>query len=171
MLVVALLVLAWTQGDRFAPVAVGARAPQYSAQTLDGRTVSLASLKGKVVLLNVWATWCRPCRVEMPALERLHEQLGPRGLEIVAVSVDTPLGTLNPSGNPGGDVKGFVDAMGLTFQVLHDPKRSIEDLFLVQGLPTTFVIDKKGRIDQKVVGAREWDAPNYIKYFSAMLES
>ena len=168
---VALLVLAWTQGSRFAPVAVGARAPAYTARTLDGRTVSLASLKGKVVVLNVWATWCRPCRTEMPALERLQQKLGKDGLEIVAVSVDTPLGTLGPSGNNGGDVKSYVSDMGLTFTVLHDPQRSVEDLFLVQGLPTTFIIDKNGRIDQKVVGAREWDAPNYIQYFTKMLES
>ena len=116
----ALLVLAWTQGGRFAPVAVGSRVPAYTAQTLDGRAVSLQSLRGKVVVLNIWATWCRPCRAEMPALERLHAQLGDKGLEIVAVSVDTPLGTFGPSGNAGGDVKGYVTDMGLTFTILHD---------------------------------------------------
>ena len=167
----ALLVEAGTQGVRFALVAVGSRVPAYTAQTLDGRAVSLQSLRGKVVVLNIWATWCRPCRAEMPALERLHAQLGDKGLEIVAVSVDTPLGTFGPSGNAGGDVKGYVTDMGLTFTILHDPARSIEDLFLVQGLPTTFIIDKAGRIDQKVVGARAWDAPNYVTYFNQLLNS
>lgn len=167
----ALLVLAWTQGSRFTPVAVGARAPAYSAQTLDGRSVSLESLRGKVVVLNVWATWCTPCRAEMPALQRLHEQFAGRGLEIVAVSVDKPLGSLAPSGRAGGDVRGYVNEMGLTFQILHDPEGSIEQLFLVNGLPTTFIIDKNGRIDQKVVGAREWDAANYVEYFNYLLQS
>jgi cytochrome c biogenesis protein CcmG, thiol:disulfide interchange protein DsbE len=167
----ALLVLAWTQGSRFTPVTVGSRAPRYEAKTLDGRTVSLQSLRGKVVVLNVWATWCRPCRAEMPALERLHQQFIGRGLEIVAVSVDTPLGTFGPSGNVGGDVGAYTREMGLTFTILHDPARTIEDVFPIQGLPTTFIIDKDGRIDQKVVGARAWDEANYVKYFNNLLQS
>src|SRR5688572_30936790 len=126
-----LFVLAWTLRDRFSPVGVGSRVPIYSAQTLDGQSLSLQSLRGKVVVLNVWATWCKPCRTEMPALERLQQQLGNEGLEIVAVSVDTPLGTFSPSGNVGGDVKSYVTDMGLTFTVLHDPQRSVEDLFVV----------------------------------------
>ncbi len=167
----ALLVLAWSQRDRFIPVGVGARAPAYSAADLEGRAVSLASFHGKVVVLNVWATWCRPCRVEMPALERLHQQLRAEGLEVVAVSVDTPPGLLSPMGQFGGDVKAYVDAMGLSFTVLHDPARGIEDLFLVQGLPTTIIIDKDGRIRQKVMGAREWDDPEYVNYFKELLRS
>ena len=167
----ALLVLAWTQRDRFIPVGIGTSVPAYSAATLDGQPVSLASLHGKVVLLNVWATWCAPCRVEMPALQRLHEQLRAEGLEVVAVSVDTPPGMLSPTGQFGGDVKAYVDAMELSFTVLHDPARSIEELFLVQGLPTTFIIDKQGRIQQKVIGARAWDDPVYVNYLKELLRS
>jgi cytochrome c biogenesis protein CcmG/thiol:disulfide interchange protein DsbE len=167
----ALLVLAWTQRDRFIPVGVGTRAPSYSAETLDGQPVSLASLSGKVVLLNVWATWCAPCRIEMPALQRLHKQLQSQGLEVVAVSVDTPPGMLSPTGQFGGDVKAYVDAMGLSFTVLHDPARSIEELFLVQGLPTTFIIDKQGRIQHKVIGARAWDDAVYVNYLKELLRS
>ncbi len=166
-----LLILAWTQRDRFVPIGAGARAPAYSAPTLEGRPVSLASLKGKVVVLNVWATWCRPCRVEMPALERLHQQLKGEGLEVVAVSVDTPPGMLSPLGSFGSDVKDYVNSMGLTFTVLHDPERSIEDLFLVQGLPTTFIIDKHGRIRRKVLGPRPWDDKDYVDYFKELLRS
>lgn len=167
----ALLLLAWLQRDRFIPVGVGTRVPAYSAQTLDGLPVSLASLQGKVVVLNVWATWCRPCRVEMPALERLHRQLRAEGLEVVAVSVDTPPGVLSPTGQFSGDVKAFIDAMELTFTVLHDPARTIEELFLVQGLPTTLIIDKTGRIRQKVMGARAWDDPVYVNYLKELLRS
>ena len=121
--------------------------------------------------MNVWATWCTPCRVEMPALQRLHQQLQSEGLEVVAVSVDTPPGLLSPTGQFGGDVKAYVDAMGLSFTVLHDPARSIEELFLVQGLPTTFIIDRQGRIKQKVIGARSWDDPVYLNYFKELLRS
>ncbi|HEY0809277.1 MAG TPA: TlpA disulfide reductase family protein [Longimicrobiales bacterium] len=166
-----LFVLAWTLRDRFSPVGVGSRVPVYSAQTLDGQSLSLQSLRGKVVVLNVWATWCKPCRTEMPALERLQQKFSANGLQVVAVSVDAPLGTLGGLGQPGGDVRAYVESLGLTFTVLHDPKRTIEQLFLVPGLPTTFVIDRNGRIDQKIVGAREWDSAYYIKYFTELLNS
>jgi peroxiredoxin len=166
-----LLALAWTQRDRFVPVGVGARVPPYSAPDLDGRPVTLSALKGKVVVLNVWATWCPPCRQEMPALQRLHEELREQGLEVVAVSVDAPIGTFSGPGRPGGDIGKFVEDYGLTFTVLHDREQSIEDLFLVPGLPTTFIIDRSGRITQKVVGAREWDALHFVAYFQQLLNS
>lgn len=164
-----LLGLAWTMRDRFIPVGVGSRVPAYTARSLDGQPVSLASLRGKVVVLNIWATWCRPCRTEMPALERLHRQLGNQGLAVVAVSVDAPVGTFTSDGRPGGDVRAYVENMRLTFTVLHDPRRSIEQLFLVQGLPTTFIINQEGRIEQKVVGARAWDDQVYLNYFKQLL--
>ena len=171
VILLSLPVLAWSQRDRFIPVAVGSRVPAYSAPDLDGNAVSLASLRGKVVVLNVWATWCAPCRAEMPALERLYQELGDEGLEVVAVSVDAPLGSFSGPGRPGGDVRAFVEQYGLTFRVLHDRKGWIEDLLLVPGLPTTFVIDRDGRIAQKVVGARQWDALNYVAYFRQLLAS
>ncbi len=166
-----LFTLAWTQRDRFMPVGIGARVPAYQASDLAGAPVSLASLKGKVVLLNVWATWCTPCRVEMPALERLYQKLHAEGLEVVAVSVDAPLGSFSAPGRAGGDVRKFVADYGLNFTILHDPARTIEELFLVQGLPTTFVIDRDGRIAQKVVGARAWDAENFVAYIQELLNS
>ncbi len=166
-----LLVLAWTQRERFIPVGVGSRAPAYSAPTLDGRPVSLQSLRGKVVVLNVWATWCRPCRSEMPALERLHQRLRGHGLQVVAVSVDTPIGELGPSGHAGGDVRAFVEELDLSFMILHDRQRAIEELFLVQGLPTTFIIDKTGRIARKEVGGRAWDDAVYVAYLQELLRT
>jgi peroxiredoxin len=171
LILVTLLVLAWTQRERFTPVGVGSRAPAYTARTLDGRPVSLESLRGKVVVLNVWATWCAPCRAEMPALQRLQQHFAKDGLEVVAVSVDQPPGISGPTGQFSTDVRTYVESLGLTFQILHDPERSIEQLFLVPGLPTTFIIDREGRIAQKIIGARAWDHPNYIKYFTELLRS
>jgi peroxiredoxin len=149
--------LIWTQRDRFTPLDVGSSAPPYRAYSLAGDTVELASFAGDVVLLNVWATWCRPCVVEMPALQRLHEELHERGLRIVAVSVDAPLGIVGSFGEPGGDVARFVADYGLTFTVLHDPSGRIQSRYQITGLPTTYIIDRDGRIQQKLLGARRWD--------------
>ncbi|HEX6306775.1 MAG TPA: TlpA disulfide reductase family protein [Longimicrobiales bacterium] len=154
-----LAALIWTNRDRFTPLDVGSRAPDYRALSLEGDTVSLSSFAGEVVLLNIWATWCRPCVIEMPALQRLHEELGDDGLRIVAVSVDAPAGITGAFGEPGGDVREFVDRLGLTFMILHDPSAGIETRYQVNGLPTTFLIDRDGRIRRKVLGAREWDGP------------
>lgn len=164
-----LLVLAWTQRDRFTPLDVGSRAPEFAATTLSGEPFSVSGARGKVLVLNVWATWCTPCRQEMPALERLHEQLGQRGLEVVGVSTDTEGDTPGPWGQKGGDVRGFVHEYGITFPIVQDTKRSIEPLYLVQGLPTTFVINKQGRIVRKELGARHWDDAKWAAYFSKLL--
>ena len=148
----------WTQRSRFAPLEVGATIPSYSATKLDGGgELSLDALRGKVVLLNVWATWCIPCVTEMPALERLYRQFKNDGLEIVAVSVDAGFGQTDDLGRPGGDVRAFVKERDLTFTVLLDPQRRVERLFQLVGVPTTIVIDRDGRIVRKAVGIEAWD--------------
>lgn len=160
-LVLAAFALAWTQRDRFTPVDAGSRAPTFTATTLDGQTIDLAASRGKVVVLNYWATWCTPCRREMPALQRVHEQLESKGLQLIAISTDDA---------SSKDVQDYATSMGLTFPIVHDlaPHR-LENLYLVQGLPTTFIIDKKGRIAAKVMGAREWDGPQYMADFEKLL--
>jgi thiol-disulfide isomerase/thioredoxin len=102
-------------GDELFPVAVGSAAPPFSAQTLDAAPVTrtLDDYKGQVVLLNVWATWCAPCREEMPSIQALHEAYGKRGLRVVAVSVDAP--------GEEQKVRDFARQYGLTFDVLHNP--------------------------------------------------
>ena len=169
--VAALLVgLIWVNRDRFTPLDVGSRAPDYTARTLAGDDVALASYRGDVVLLNIWATWCKPCIYEMPALQRLHESLGERGLSIVAVSVDAAPGVLGPFGQPGGDIAAFVEQFGLTFDVLHDESGRIQDRYQVNGLPTTYLIDREGRIRRKVYGAAAWDEPPLADQIRSMLE-
>jgi cytochrome c biogenesis protein CcmG, thiol:disulfide interchange protein DsbE len=163
--------LIWVNRDRFTPLDVGSRAPDYTAFSLDGEAVPLSSYAGDVVLLNVWATWCPPCVEEMPALQRLHEALGDRGLSIVAVSVDAPAGGLGLFGQPGGDVRAFRDRFGLTFPVLHDPSGGIQARYQVNGLPTTYIIGRDGRIQRKVLGAAEWDTAAFADQIRALLES
>ena len=93
-LVVLLIGGGWLLRDKFAPVEVGTAAPDFVAQDLEGNPVSLSDLRGEVVLLNIWATWCAPCREEMPAMQRLYEELGDDGLHIVAVSIDARMGEI-----------------------------------------------------------------------------
>lgn len=134
------------------PVAVGSTAPDFHAVTLDStrRMRSLADYRGQVVLLNVWATWCLPCRVEMPSIEKLHQRYGPNGLRIVAVSIDDP-GT-------EAQIRAFVRDFKLTFEILHDPKNTISDAYQVGGYPETFVVGRDGIIRKKVMEASDWDS-------------
>lgn len=169
-LVAVLTALIWINRDQFTPLDTGSRAPDYQAFSLDGDTVSLSSFAGDVVVLNVWATWCPPCVVEMPALQRLHDELADDGLRVVAVSVDAPPGIVGPFGQPGGNVKAFIENLGLTFTVLHDPSGRIESRYQVNGLPTTYVIDREGRIQRKVLGAREWDEPPLADQIRQLVE-
>jgi peroxiredoxin len=130
---------------------VGSRAPDFHAVDLaTGRATTLADYKGKVILLNIWATWCQPCRVEMPAIERLHKTLGGTDFQIVSVSIDAD-----------GDsvVSAFARDLGLTFQILHNQSGDIQQIYQTTGVPESFVIDREGIIVKKVIGAAEWDGP------------
>jgi thiol-disulfide isomerase/thioredoxin len=140
-------------------IEVGREAPQFHAADLrTGRPVTLADYRGKVILLNVWATWCPPCRVEMPSMQRLHQKLAGTDFRIVAVSVDgDPFYAAEQEGPR--EVMAFVNGMGLTFDILHDPSGSIRTTYQTTGVPESFVIDRDGVIVKKVIGAAEWDGP------------
>ncbi len=162
VLFLTLLSLAWVKRASFAPLDTGAPAPDFAYPTLDGDTIALSDLQGQVVLLNIWATWCPPCVREMPSMQRLYEQLGDDGLRIVAVSVDAP-GAL-------ADVRSFVHEFGLDFDILLNPGGGIQDTYAVTGLPTTWLIDRKGRIRRKVLGGTDWMAAENVKSVQALLE-
>ena len=136
-------------GNRTRPVEVGQDAPTFSAVNLKtGDTVSLQrAYKGQVVLVNLWATWCVPCRNEMPAMERLYKELGPKGLKIAAVSVDE---------GDTKDVIAFADEFGLTFDILHDGDGSVQKAFQTIMFPESFLIDRNGVIVKKVIGEHPW---------------
>jgi cytochrome c biogenesis protein CcmG/thiol:disulfide interchange protein DsbE len=135
------------------PVELGTRAPDFKAFTLDSvpKEKSLADYRGQVLMINVWATWCLPCRVEMPSIEALHKAYGPKGLKIVAVSID----------DPGTDIaiRAFAKEYGLTFEILHDPKGAITDLYDITGYPETFIIGRDGVIRKKLMSATDWNSP------------
>jgi len=124
------------------------RAPDISLKDIDGKDFTLSSLKGKVVFLNFWATWCFPCTVEMPAMEQLYRKYREKGLVIAAVNhYEAPT-----------KVKDFVEAAGYTFTVPVDPSGGASVTYRVRFLPVTYLIDKAGNLVGQVRGSRPWDS-------------
>lgn len=147
--------------EDIAQVTTGAEAPEFNAVNLaTGDSVTLADYRGEIVLLNLWATWCGPCRWEMPSMERLYRELGPFGLKIVAVSVDQV---------SGEEVLDFANELGLTFDVLHDRSGQIEIDYQTTGLPETVILDRDGVIVHKSIGPVEWDEPVQRERFRRLL--
>ncbi|MES2178444.1 MAG: TlpA disulfide reductase family protein [Gemmatimonadota bacterium] len=150
-------------GDELFPVEVGSTAPQIDAVTLTTpkRQKTLDDYKGSVLLVNVWATWCGPCREEMPSLEKLHREFGGRGLKIVAISVD----------DPGSEAKilEFTKSLGLTFEILHDPEMKTKQNYDITGYPETFIIGREGTIRKKVWGAADWTSDANRALISGLL--
>ena len=169
-ILVLLIGLGWLVRDRFLPVEVGTTAPSFPARDLDGEPVALDDLRGEVVLLNIWATWCPPCLEEMPSMQRLHEEMSGEGLRVVAVSIDAEAGNVDAGGRPGGDIEAFARRMGLTFEIWHDPAGDIQRTYRTTGVPESFVIDRNGTIIKKVIGATEWDSQANIDLFRRLLE-
>jgi peroxiredoxin len=125
---------------------VGSKAPDFELKTLAGETVKLSDLKGKKVMLNFWATWCPPCKAEMPAMEEFHKEAGD-DVVILAVNIDPHL-----------DVKAFVDENKITFPIPLDEEDKVNEAYQVLSIPTTYFIDTKGNIGNKYIGAMNLDA-------------
>jgi peroxiredoxin len=133
--------------------AVGLTAPDFSLTDKDGKTWTLSSLKGKVVFLNFWATWCPPCREEMPSMQRLYEQLPNDKFGMLAVlENDKP-----------ERAEAFAAELGLTFPILYDEAKTAWPKYGLTGLPETFIIDKNGRVREKIIGPARWDSPQVIQ--------
>jgi cytochrome c biogenesis protein CcmG, thiol:disulfide interchange protein DsbE len=169
LLVGGLVALGWVTRESKRPVAAGDLAPELRLPLLDGDTASLADYRGKVVMLNIWATWCPPCVTELPSMQRVYETFADQGLEILAVAVDALPGERQADGRVVGVVSEFVDRFGLTFPVALDPTGGTERLLEVNYLPTTFLIDREGRIRVREVGGRYWDAETNIQMIEALL--
>ena len=155
----AVVTAAWVGRESYQPVITGYSAPNFEVTAMDGSTVTVEQYRDKVVLLNVWATWCAPCLEEMPSMQRLFEALEGTDFEILAVSIDAPRGESDLFGRPGGDLKAFAAELGLTFPILHNPEGDIQQVYQTTGVPESFVIDREGMIVKKIAGPTEWDAP------------
>lgn len=165
---VAVIGLAWTlllisTGERIPrPPEIGDRAPDFHAvQLRTGAEAQRDDYEGDVVLLNFWATWCAPCRYEIPSMQRLHEQLAAEGLRIVAVTLDDA---------PLEVVERFANEYGVTFDVLHDSSRRVEVDYHVTSLPQSYVLDRRGRIVSRHIGPENWDEVFFIDRFTQLLQ-
>ena len=165
--VVAILATGFAAGvklfaDDLFPIGVGSSAPSFKAKDLaSGATRTLADYRGQVVLLNVWATWCEPCKVEMPSMEELYRTYGPRGVHIVAVSIDDYVGE--------DSIRAYAKGLDLTFEILHDPTHAIERAYQTTGYPESFVIDRGGTIRKKWISATDWNSPGNRALFDELL--
>lgn len=135
-------------------------APDFTLPDLEGNQISLSTYKGRVVLLNFWATWCPPCRLEMPTMEKAYRKYRDKGFEVVAVSVDA---------GPKSSVKSFLRELGLSFQVLLDPDMETLRAFRGFSLPMTVVIDRQGVIRSRELGYRDWSDGESTKLFQRLL--
>lgn len=125
---------------------IGSKAPDFELKTLTGETVKLSNLKGKKVMLNFWATWCPPCKAEMPEMEQFYKGAG-KDIVILAVNIDPQL-----------DVQGFINENGITFTIPLDEKDEVNERYRVLSIPTTYFIDSKGVIQNKYTGGMNLDA-------------
>ena len=146
-----------------ATVAAGSQAANFKLEALDGHTVSLESLRGKVIFLNVWATWCGPCREEMPSMETLYEDFKDnKDFVMLAVSQDVKGRSM---------VAPYVEKNGYHFAILLDPENKISETYDVSGVPETFIIDRKGQIVAHHMGAFDWSRPDVKDALQQLLDS
>ncbi len=141
---------------------IGYYAPNFRLPRLGGGEISMASQKGKVVFLNFWATWCAPCRDEMPSMENLYKDFRSQGLEILAISGDI-------EGEPV--VRPFAMELGLTYPIPLDPDLRIHDKYLIRSVPTTILVDRNGVITHRIVGSRNWNTPESRDLMGKLLRS
>ncbi|MCC6966047.1 MAG: TlpA family protein disulfide reductase [Nitrospira sp.] len=150
--------------DRLAALKVGRVAPGTTAAafeltSLGGGSVGLAQLKGKVVVLNFWATWCGPCKEEMPAFERLRQQLDPERFVLLTITTD-----LQREG-----IRQFLTNLHVQLPVLFDEDQAVSQAYLVRALPTTVFIDQQGMLIGRAVGPRDWDALHAVQALQRLM--
>ncbi|HEY6084851.1 MAG TPA: TlpA disulfide reductase family protein [Nitrospira sp.] len=140
----------------------GEEAPNFQLRDMEGRMIALSDLRGKVVLINFWATWCGPCRVEMPAMEQLYRTYSRNDFEILAVSTD-------PQG--AAVTRPFQQENHLTFPILHDAEYRVGLTYGARSLPMTFMVDRQGIVRQQIFGARDWNAPEAHQLIEMLTKS
>ena len=153
--------------DELQQVTVGSPAPQFAATTIEEvpKPRSLDSFKGQVMLVNIWGTWCDPCRAEMPSMQSMYQLMQPKGLKVVAVAVK------HFDGDPSqmSNIRDFVKQYHLTFDVLYDSTGDIQTQYRITGVPESFVIARDGTIRRKFIGEADWNSEDNRKLFETLL--
>ncbi len=134
----------------------GKPAPAFTLPLLGGGNISLADSNGKLVFLNIWATWCLPCREEMPSMQRLYELMGGDKFEMIAISIDKGV----------AEVEEFAKEFGLTFPIAFDPKQTVAARYKITGVPETYLISPDGVVTHHIIGPGEWDDPGIVAALS-----
>jgi len=149
-------------GHNLTAVRNPAPAPEFTLDDMDEEQHSLKDLRGKVVLLNFWATWCPPCRREMPSMERLYQKLSGEDFTVIAVN----------QMEDGDHVFAYIGQLDVdpTFTILFDKDSKVSNSFRVNGLPTTYLIDKQGKIRYRAIGGREFDHPEVEKQIKQLMQ-
>lgn len=148
-------------GSASAQVKEGVDAPNFTLKNLEGKEVSLSEFRGKYVVVNFWATWCGPCKIEMPSLEALYQRFKNKNFAMLAISNDMFGATV---------VRPFVKANKISFPILLDQRLKASNAFGVVSLPSTFMIDPEGKIMGALYGAEDWATPSNILYFENLLK-
>jgi cytochrome c-type biogenesis protein len=161
--VFAVVLAACSSSELPARVEVGRDAPPYAARALTGDSVSLALLRGKPVLLNVWATWCLPCKEEIPYLQQLHGKYADQGLQIVGVSIDAR--------GDEAKINEFARDFSMTYPIWRDPDERVNARFLAIGVPSTYLIDGDGILRWKHLGTLRPTSPGFAAALEAVLKA
>lgn len=168
-ILIAIIILAGIFGmvllksSKYEPVLAGSSAPDFTLKDMDGKEYTLSSLRGKVVFVNFWATWCKSCKDEMPSMQTLFTYLKERNMpfEILAISMDrvTTQEEIGP----------FARSLGLTFPILLDPWGKTDGKYKLTGVPETYIIDKEGMVAEKIIGPRDWTTIAAVKTIFKLL--
>lgn len=164
---IAILALAfgvvWMQSSKYEPLTVGKVAPDFNLPDLNEKEIRLSDFRGKVVFLNFWATWCKPCREEMPSMEILYKNFEKDGLVILAISIDRV--------TTKKDIPPFVKALNLTFPILIDSWGQTDKRYKLMGVPETYIIDQQGILREKVIGPRDWTILDNLQVVTQLLKT
>jgi peroxiredoxin len=152
-----MLSLFWKHGSQ--PLTVGDKVPSFSLQSVDATTFRFKNADHHVVLINFWASWCPPCVEETPSLEKFSQQMSPRGVQVISISVDQNLGAL----------KKFISDYHLTYPVLRDPNQVLAARFGTYKFPETYIFDRNGRLADKIIGATDWGDARMAQFVEALV--
>jgi cytochrome c biogenesis protein CcmG, thiol:disulfide interchange protein DsbE len=154
--------IVWLQSSKYEPLTVGMTAPDFSLPDIEGKTVRLSDYRGKVVFVNFWATWCKPCKEEMPSMEILWENFKSEDFVMVAISMDRV--------TTKKDIPPFIENMKLTFPILTDSWGQTDKRYKLMGVPETYIIDQNGVLREKVIGPRDWTLKDSVATVVQLLQ-